>query len=116
MPRKTTFFPCACSCFQLFSRSGISSLQGSHQEAQKFRTIALPLKSASESGLFSLEGLKVASEKPGAGWPIRGSDTDLEGTGVSNYVRMRASNPTLSRLTPQKISTFRLRFFARPGA
>src|SRR5579859_725320 len=56
MPRKTTSFPCACICFHVRSSSGSSSLQGTHHEAQKFKTIALPLKSESESVLFPAAG------------------------------------------------------------
>src|SRR5260221_6610903 len=110
IPRKTTSFPCACICFQVLSRSGISSLHGAHHEAQKFKTTGLPLKFESESVLFPVKGRSIASEKSGAGWPTRGSDTAC-GAGVSNWVKSSASNPTFTKLTTQNMRILRLRLF-----
>src|SRR5260370_38485485 len=84
----TASFPCACTCFQVRSRSGDSSLHGAHHEAQKFKTTGLPLKFESESALFPVTGRSIASEKSGAGWPTRGSVTAV-GAGVSNCVKRR---------------------------
>src|SRR5256885_15794300 len=89
IPRKTTSFPCACMRFQALSRSGASSLHGSHHEAQKFKTTGLPLKFESESVLLPACALSVASEKFGAGWPIRGTDLEA-GAGGSNCVKRNA--------------------------
>src|SRR5258708_12084986 len=74
IPRKTASFPCACIRFQVLSRSGASSLHGSHHEAQKFKTTGLPLKFESESVLLPAWALRIASEKFGAGFPPKGSD------------------------------------------
>src|SRR5258708_5807342 len=112
IPRKTTSFPCACTCFQELSRSGASSLHGSHHEAQKFKTTGLPLKFESESALFLALGRSIASEKFGAAWPTRGSDPEC-GAGVNNCVKISASNPTFTRLTTQNMSILRLRLFLR---
>src|SRR5260370_35672563 len=103
IPRKTTSFPCACICFQELSRSGASSLHGSHHEAQKFKTTGLPLKFERESALFPAAGRSIASKKFGAGWPTRVSDAAF-GAGVSNCVKTSASNATFNRLTTQDVS------------
>src|SRR5438270_9471128 len=112
MPRKTIFFPCACRRFQVLSSRGASSLHGSHHAAHKFKTMGLPLKFVSERSLFPVWGLSIASEKLGAGWPMRGSDEGCD-AGVSNCVRRKASNAIFSRLTPHHMSMLRLRLFLR---
>src|SRR6266567_6673371 len=115
IPRKTTSFPCACICFQVLSRSGASSLHGSHHEAQKFKTTGLPLKFESASALFLELGRSIASEKFGAAWPTSGSDSDF-GAGVRNWVKSSTSNPTFNRLTTQNMRILRLRLFFRTGS
>src|SRR6266699_2595025 len=110
IPRKTTSFPCACICFQALSRSGASSLHGSHHEAQKFKTTGLPLKFESESALLPACALSIASEKFGAGCPTRGSDLEA-GAGVNNCAKRNASNPTFNRLTAENMRILRLRLF-----
>src|SRR5258708_21159858 len=98
----TASFPCACTCFQVRSRSGDSSLHGAHHEAQKFKTTGLPLKFESESALFPVTGRSIASEKSGAGWPTIGSDTAVC-AGVCNCVKISAVILTFNKLTTQNI-------------
>src|SRR6185312_10668083 len=110
IPRKITSLPCDCACFHVLSRSGASSLHGSHHEAQKFKTTGLPLKFESAITLVEEWVLSIVSEKFGAGWSIRGSDLET-GAGVSNWVKINASSPKFTRLTAQNIKILRLRLF-----
>src|SRR6266542_5920962 len=101
MPMRTT--PCDFICDQELCKKGISAVQGSHDEDQKFSTTAFPLKSARLS--FAPPPLSVGKVKSGADLPISGLlmssnvvvslvvAADCLCAGVRSCVQRRISSP-----------------------
>src|SRR5712692_1512571 len=99
---------------------GASWLQGTHHDAQTLSTIALPLKSLSESVVCLVGVFKAARVKVGAGCPTSGSTVVVRPVvrvcaGVRSCVHSKASSPIFKRLTTTNIMMLRLRLFLRAG-
>src|SRR5271167_4803418 len=116
MPMKIT--PCVRACCHADCKSGASSAQGAHQDAQKLMTIGLPLRFARCIG-GSARVLRAARVKSGAALPMSGSFVLVNvlpvlllfkpGAGVISCDQSRASSPAFNKLTTVKIMMLRLR-------
>jgi len=116
MPRKIT--PCVRACCHADCKSGASSAQGAHQDAQKLMTIGLPLRFARCIG-GSARMLRAARVKSGAALPMSGSFVLVNvlpvlllfkpGAGVISCDQSRASSPIFNKLITVKIMMLRFR-------
>src|SRR6266849_476633 len=116
MPMKIT--PLVPACCHAACKSGASSAQGEHQDAQKLMTTGLPLKFARCIG-GSAWVPRAARVKSGAGLPLSGSFVLVSalpvlllfkpGAGVTSCDQSKASSPAFNRLTTTKMMILRLR-------
>src|SRR5579875_230007 len=127
MPIRIT--PCALSLGHSCARKGASCWQGSHHEAQKFKMIGWPFKSA--RWIVLVEPLSAGSVKSTIGFPLRGKlvTSPLSVVlllalfaallfccaGVSNCVQSSISKATFKTLTRINIVMLRLRERLRAG-
>src|SRR5450755_133427 len=117
MPINTT--PCDCIRVQELCRKGISAVQGSHVDDQKFSTTAFPLRSARCS--FAPPPESVGKVKSGAALPMSGLLISPNVVvllvvvvaclfaGVRSCVQSRISSPAFTTLIAMKNVILRLR-------